>query len=411
MVQREVADRFFAAPGTKAYGAVSVLVQLVDRAHRLPSGLARGLPAAAERRVCARRVPPRPRRASRRREATSSRRRSRTVARRSPNSLALAGRRARASGRPPRSRRSAASRPPRRGARAARVRRPRRRAPHDDAPAPAKINLALVVGPTRADGLHEVATCSSASTSPTRVSLEPAAELASTGFADDTLVRRALEVVAAAAGSRAALARADREADPGRGRPRRRKLRRRDGARGSRTSCSTEPLAARAAARARRRARRRRPVLPRAGPAARHGRRHRRSSRSTCRRTTPSCSCCRRRSRSRRPPTVYGAFDGARSAGSTSAAALRARAPPWRAPRDLAALPPNDLARSPLRGPLRELGAFRADVSGAGPDRLRRSSRDRRGRGRARAAVLERLGRDLDHGSSVVALIADVHRG
>ena len=29
MVQREVADRFFAAPGTKAYGGVSVLVQLV----------------------------------------------------------------------------------------------------------------------------------------------------------------------------------------------------------------------------------------------------------------------------------------------------------------------------------------------------------------------------------------------
>ena len=29
MVQREVADRLFASPGTKAYGAVSVLVQLV----------------------------------------------------------------------------------------------------------------------------------------------------------------------------------------------------------------------------------------------------------------------------------------------------------------------------------------------------------------------------------------------
>jgi hypothetical protein len=28
MVQREVADRFFAQPSTKAYGAVSVLVQL-----------------------------------------------------------------------------------------------------------------------------------------------------------------------------------------------------------------------------------------------------------------------------------------------------------------------------------------------------------------------------------------------
>ena len=31
MVQREVADRFFAQPGTKAYGAVSVLVQLVTQ--------------------------------------------------------------------------------------------------------------------------------------------------------------------------------------------------------------------------------------------------------------------------------------------------------------------------------------------------------------------------------------------
>ncbi len=29
MVQREVADRFFAEPSTKAYGAVSVLIQLV----------------------------------------------------------------------------------------------------------------------------------------------------------------------------------------------------------------------------------------------------------------------------------------------------------------------------------------------------------------------------------------------
>jgi 4-diphosphocytidyl-2-C-methyl-D-erythritol kinase len=36
-------------------------------------------------------------------------------------------------------------------------------------------------------------------------------------------------------------------------------------------------------------------------------------------------------------------------------------------PRDLAALPPNDLASSPLAGELLRLGAFRADVSGAGP--------------------------------------------
>jgi 16S rRNA (adenine1518-N6/adenine1519-N6)-dimethyltransferase len=31
MVQREVADRFFAVPSTKAYGAVSVLLQLATR--------------------------------------------------------------------------------------------------------------------------------------------------------------------------------------------------------------------------------------------------------------------------------------------------------------------------------------------------------------------------------------------
>ena len=34
---------------------------------------------------------------------------------------------------------------------------------------------------------------------------------------------------------------------------------------------------------------------------------------------------------------------------------------------DLAALPPNDLARSPLAGELSDQGAFRADVTGAGP--------------------------------------------
>ena len=38
-----------------------------------------------------------------------------------------------------------------------------------------------------------------------------------------------------------------------------------------------------------------------------------------------------------------------------------------RRPRDLAALPPNDLASSPLAAELLRLGAFRADVSGAGP--------------------------------------------
>jgi 4-diphosphocytidyl-2-C-methyl-D-erythritol kinase len=38
-----------------------------------------------------------------------------------------------------------------------------------------------------------------------------------------------------------------------------------------------------------------------------------------------------------------------------------------RRPRDLDVLPPNDLASSPLAAKLRGLGAFRADVTGAGP--------------------------------------------
>jgi homoserine kinase len=36
-------------------------------------------------------------------------------------------------------------------------------------------------------------------------------------------------------------------------------------------------------------------------------------------------------------------------------------------PRELALLPPNDLASSPLAEEIRQAGAFRADVSGAGP--------------------------------------------
>lgn len=47
MVQREVADRFFAAPRTKAYGAVSVLVQLHARRvgfHRVPPTVFRPRP-------------------------------------------------------------------------------------------------------------------------------------------------------------------------------------------------------------------------------------------------------------------------------------------------------------------------------------------------------------------------------
>jgi 4-diphosphocytidyl-2-C-methyl-D-erythritol kinase len=66
---------------------------------------------------------------------------------------------------------------------------------------------------------------------------------------------------------------------------------------------------------------------------------------------------------------VYAAFDereGAKGYRNRRAALRRALNEVER-PRDLAALPPNDLASSPFAGVLRAQGAFRADVSGAGP--------------------------------------------
>ena len=68
------------------------------------------------------------------------------------------------------------------------------------APAPAKINLALVVGPTRPDGKHEVATVLQRVDLADRVAIVPGAALTVTGFAGDTIVRDALVRLAAAAG-------------------------------------------------------------------------------------------------------------------------------------------------------------------------------------------------------------------
>lgn len=66
--------------------------------------------------------------------------------------------------------------------------------------AAAKINLALVVGPRRSDGLHEVATVLQRIDLCDRLELEPASALSVDGFEEDTIVRDALERLAAAAG-------------------------------------------------------------------------------------------------------------------------------------------------------------------------------------------------------------------
>ncbi|HUZ82468.1 MAG TPA: hypothetical protein VMU73_09505, partial [Gaiellaceae bacterium] len=66
---------------------------------------------------------------------------------------------------------------------------------------------------------------------------------------------------------------------------------------------------------------------------------------------------------------VYAAFDerGGERGYDERLAALRTSLAAVRRPHDLAALPPNDLASSPLAAELVEQGAFRADVTGAGP--------------------------------------------
>jgi len=64
------------------------------------------------------------------------------------------------------------------------------------APAPAKINLSLVVGPLREDGKHEVVTVYQRIALSDRIAVERSPALSVAGFAGDTLVRRALECVA-----------------------------------------------------------------------------------------------------------------------------------------------------------------------------------------------------------------------
>ncbi len=68
------------------------------------------------------------------------------------------------------------------------------------APAFAKINLGLVVGLLRADGKHEIATVLQRLDLADEIELEPADALTIEGFDDDTLVRGALEALAETVG-------------------------------------------------------------------------------------------------------------------------------------------------------------------------------------------------------------------
>jgi 4-diphosphocytidyl-2-C-methyl-D-erythritol kinase len=68
------------------------------------------------------------------------------------------------------------------------------------APAPAKVNLALVVGPLRDDGKHEVLTVLQRIDLVDRIELAEARELRVEGFPGDTLVAAALRELARGAG-------------------------------------------------------------------------------------------------------------------------------------------------------------------------------------------------------------------
>jgi 4-diphosphocytidyl-2-C-methyl-D-erythritol kinase len=236
------------------------------------------------------------------------------------------------------------------------------------APAPAKINLALIVGPLRPDGKHEVATVYQRVDLGDRITVEPAAETTVTGFPEDTIVRAALAALVAPHGWQVRITK-NVPVAAGLG----------GGSSDAATalllgnaqltvplaSAELHVLAARLGADV--------PFFLADGPQLGTG------DGTTLEpldlpqdfvvllllphgATKPSTS------------DVYAQYDAARfealggEAGwENRVAALHAALAAVRRPRDLAALPRNDLARSPLCDELEAQGAFRADVSGAGP--------------------------------------------
>jgi 4-diphosphocytidyl-2-C-methyl-D-erythritol kinase len=226
--------------------------------------------------------------------------------------------------------------------------------------APAKINLALVVGATRADGRHEVTTVLQRISLADRVALEQADELRVEGFADDTLVRRALEELAAAVGTPAGWRVTIEKQIPvaaglGGGSS--------DAAAALRLANWTlrRPLNDRALRELGARLGADIPFFLATGPQLGEG--------DGTALTPIELSqdywillLLPHGTGKASTGAVYDAYTGGEGFDERRAALLRALALG-----DLGALPSNDLACSPFTDELRDLGAFRADVSGAGP--------------------------------------------
>jgi 4-diphosphocytidyl-2-C-methyl-D-erythritol kinase len=231
-------------------------------------------------------------------------------------------------------------------------------------PARAKINLALVVGPTRPEGKHEVTTVLQRIELSDRIVLEPAGEPSVEGFADDTLVRRALDMLAeaAAVGARWAV-RIDKQipvaAGLGGGSS--------DAAAALRLANETldEPLDAEALHTLAATLGADVPFFLRDGPQLGEGDGSDLAPLDLPQDYTVVVVVPADEAK-QSTATVYTAFDA--RGGAAGYAERRARLIAALAARDLAALPANDLAAvSRVADDLRALGAFRADLSGAGP--------------------------------------------
>jgi 4-diphosphocytidyl-2-C-methyl-D-erythritol kinase len=222
------------------------------------------------------------------------------------------------------------------------------------AAAHAKINLALVVGPVRQDGKHEVATVLQRIDLADRISLEAGDELEVQGFPEDTLVSEALRALGVKA-------RAHIE----------KRIPVRAGLGGGSSDAAAalrlgnellrEPLAAPGLHELAAGLGTDVPFFLTQGPQLGTADGTELSpvelaSDYTVLLVLPAGA------KKASTASVYESFSGADGFVERRAALERAVGAG-----DIAALPPNDLASSPLADELRGLGAFRADVSGAGP--------------------------------------------
>jgi len=230
-------------------------------------------------------------------------------------------------------------------------------------PAPAKINLALVVGPLRPDGKHELVTVFHRVDLGDRVSIEPATDTRVDGFPEDTIVRAALESLAAPHGWRVHIQKKiPLAAGLGGGSSDAATALRLANAQlaAPRTEQELHEIAARAGADV--------PFFLRDGPQLGTGDG---TTLEAVELPQDFVVLLALPKDAAKPSTaaVYAAFDerGGEAGFDERAAALRSALAAVRRPRDLATLPANDLAQSPLADELRAHGAFRADVSGAGP--------------------------------------------